>query len=72
MSRMQLPECWWYSLNMHGEGHAILPPLKIKPVLTWTAKHLMYKDGKLEQSSQMPIEKISIELLRRPCNINNL
>ena len=26
MCRMQLPQYWWYTLNLHGEGKAIMPP----------------------------------------------
>jgi ATP-dependent Clp protease adapter protein ClpS len=35
MCRMQLPEHWWYTLNSHGEGKAIVQ-FKVKPILSWT------------------------------------
>ena len=45
MSRLPLPEHWWYYLNdAHGEGHTVKPPLKIKAVLSWTAKHKICKN----------------------------
>lgn len=72
MCRLHLPDNWWYSLNLHGEGHAILPPLKIKQVLSWTCKHQILEDNILTQAPRMPIEKLCIDILRRPCNINNL
>ena len=33
LSRLPLPGQWWWYINIHGEGHAIEPPLKIKPIL---------------------------------------
>lgn len=72
MSRMQLPETWWYILNTHGEVHAIKPPLKIKQVLKWTPKHQILENSKLTPGLQMPIEKICIDFVKRPCNIKNI
>ena len=72
MSRMQLPEQWWYALNLHGGGYTISSDLKIRQVLSWTPNFQIFKDGKLVQGHQMPIEKICIDFLRHPCNINNL
>ena len=72
MSRMQLPNQWWYTLNTYGEGYAIRPPLKMKQVLSWISKHQILKNGKLTHGPQMPIENICIDFVKRPCNINNL
>ncbi len=72
LSRLPLPDQWWYWLNVHSEGQAILPPLKIKPVLSWTAKKHVFKDNKLSQAPQVPIEKLCLDLLKHPCNVNNL
>jgi hypothetical protein len=72
MCRMQLPEYWWYTLNLHGEGEAIMPPFKIKPILSWTPYHQIIRDGLLTQAPKMPIEKLCIDSVRRPCNVNNL
>jgi hypothetical protein len=69
---MLLPEQWWYTLNTHGEGHAIRPPLKIKQVLSWTPKHQILKNGKLTEGAQMPIERICIDFVKRSCNMYNL
>ena len=52
MSRMQLPDQWWYTLNTYGEGYAIRPPLKMKRVLSWTPKHQIVKNGKLTHGPQ--------------------
>ena len=72
LSRLSLPDQWWYYLNSHGEGRAIEPPLKIKAILSWTPKKNIYKGNKLSQAPQLPIEKLCLEMLKRPCNVNNL
>ncbi|CAB4044741.1 Hypothetical predicted protein [Paramuricea clavata] len=73
LARLRLPEHWWYTLDKygHGEGRGI-QQLKIKPVLSWTPKHQIFKDGKLTDAPQMPIEKLCIDILRRCCNTHNL
>lgn len=67
-----LPNNWWFFLNKHGQGQAVKNPLKIKPVLSWTPATLIYQDGKLIQGPQMPLEKLCIEILKRPCDVHNL
>ena len=69
---MQLPEYWWYTLNPHGEGKAIMPPFKIKPILSWMPNRQIIKDGIVTQAPKMRIEKLCIDCIRRPCNVNNL
>jgi len=67
-----LPDYWWYYLNDHGQGQAVKSPLKIKPVISWSSRHNMYKDGKLVPAPRMPIEKLCVHILRRACGSNNL
>ena len=72
MSRLPLPDKWWYWLNTHGEGYAIDPPIKLKQILSWTPKKHVPENGKLSQAPQLPIEKLCLDMLKRPCNIENL
>ncbi|KAJ7375134.1 La ribonucleoprotein [Desmophyllum pertusum] len=67
-----LPNHWWYFLNDHGQGQAAKSPLKIKAVLSWTPAHQIYKDGKLIAAPRMPLEKLCVDILRRPCDADNL
>ena len=57
-----LPKNWWFFLNKHGPGQAVKNPLKIKP----------YQDGKLIEGPRMPLEKLYIDILKRPCDVHNL
>lgn len=72
LTRLALPEHWWYQLNEHGEGHAIQPPIKIKPILSWSPKKQIMEDNKLCKAPRLPIEKLCVDLLKRPCNMYNL
>lgn len=67
-----LPAHWWYFFNERSEGLAIDFPIKVKPVLSWTPAHFFKKDGKLCQASRFPMEKISITIVKRPCNLQNI
>ena len=73
LSRLPLPDNWWYYLSVvHAQGQAVKPPLKIKPVLSWTALSQKVEHGKLVQALRMPIEKLCVDILRRPCDNNNV
>ena len=72
LALLKLPEHWWNYLNDHGQGQAVKPPLKIKPVLSWTPATQVFKDGKLIVRKRMPIEKLCVNILRRPCDTTNL
>lgn len=67
-----LPSHWWYYLDIHGEGMAIVFPLKVKPMLSWSRKHCIKKAGSLHEAPRIPIEKIQIGMGRRACNIDNV
>jgi len=67
-----LPDYCWYFLNDHGQGQAVESHLKIKPVLSWTPAHQINKDGKLIPAPRMPGGKLGVDILRRPCDVNNL
>ena len=68
----KLPQNWWYFLNRDGEGQAVKSPLKIKPVLSWTPAIQVFTGSKLLPSPRMPLEKICVDILRRPCGVENL
>lgn len=67
-----LPENWWYQLNDDGEGTAVKFPIKIKALLSWSTKCNMVKDGKLVKAPRFPLEKLSITIIRKACNLKNL
>ena len=60
-----LPEDWWYHLNQDGAGIAINFPLKAKPVLSWSPKKFIKKDGNLVEAKRFPIEKIRLTVIRK-------
>jgi len=69
-----LPNHWWYHLDHNGEGQAIDCPVKIRSFLSWTpAYYVCHDNGKfLHQAPRLPLEKLCINMAKRPCNINNL
>lgn len=67
-----LPQYWWYFEDKHGEGMAIDFPIKIKPVLSWSATHYFKKDGVLCKAPRFPVEKLCIEIAKKPCNFDNV
>ena len=63
LSRLPLPEHWWYFLNKsHEEGYAVQPPMKIKPVLSWTFPHKIRKDNKIMAAPRLPVERLRIDI----------
>lgn len=73
VSRLKfLPNNWWYFLNENGEGKAVDFPIKVKPVLSWSPLTFELCKGKLCQAPRMPLEKLKLYILKRPCNVNNL
>ena len=73
LSRLPLPEHWWYFLNKsHEEGYAVQPPMKIKPVLSWTFPRKIRKDNKIMAAPRLPVERLRIDILKRPCNSENI
>lgn len=67
-----LPEHWWYYLDEHGEGRAVDFPIKIKPLLTWSPAHHIKRAGRLVKAPRFPIEKLSVTMVKRACNLQNL
>ena len=67
-----LPSHWWYYLDEHGEGQAVVFPIKIKPLLTWTPSYYIWLDNKLQQAPRIPQEKLLVTIARRCCNTTNL
>ena len=62
-----LSQHWWYFLNEHGEGFAIDFPIKIKPVLSWSPAHYFNKHGLLCKAPRFPLEKLCMEVAKKPC-----
>ncbi|KAK2547465.1 hypothetical protein P5673_032547 [Acropora cervicornis] len=67
-----LPEHWWYYLDEHGEGRVVDFPIKIKPLLTWSPAHHIKRAGRLVKAPRFPIEKLSVTMVKRACNLQNL
>ena len=72
LALLKLPEHWWNYLNEHSQGQAVKPPLKIKPILSSTPATQVFKDDKLIVRQRMPLEKLCVDILRRPCDTTNL
>lgn len=66
-----LPENWWYVLDGNGEGNAVDFPIKVKPVLSWSPSSYMLQAGRLCKAPRLPRERLSITVLKRPCNVDN-
>ena len=60
-----LPDNWWYNVNADGNGIAIDFPLKAKPVLSWSPKKFLKKDGQIVEAPRYPIEKVCLTVIRR-------
>lgn len=67
-----LPAGWWYCLNHDGEGIAIDFPVKAKPILSWSQKKIIKKDGKLVKGAQFTIEKVCLTIIRKPCTLESI
>lgn len=67
-----LPTHWWYYMNEHGEGMAVDFPLKIKAVLSWSCAHYYLNHGHAVKAARFPVEKICVNIAKRPCNVRNL
>lgn len=68
----ELPDNWWYTVDKHGEGYAIDFPMKIKPLPTSTTSSCIWKNNSIVDGPRMPIEKLCIVIVKRPCNIDSL
>ena len=60
-----LPRTWWYCLYLHGQGRAVNFPIKLKPVLSWTAPHFIIESNELKMAKRAPIEKVQIHVPRK-------
>lgn len=67
-----LPEHWWYYLDQHGQGQAIDFPIKVKQVLTWSAAHYVCKGDSVEPCRRIPIERLCITIVKKPCDKYNV
>lgn len=67
-----LPDDWFYILNDHGEGKAIQFPIKAKAIVSWSPSRFVSRNGKLEISPRVPLEIVTIDLVKRACNIDNI
>lgn len=67
-----LPGNWWYHLNQDGDGVAIDFPLKVKPILSWSPKTFVKRNGSLVEARRFPIEKVCLTVIRKACTAENL
>lgn len=67
-----LPPHWCYFLNEHGEGLAVDFPIKIKPVLSWSAAHYFKKDKKLCKAPRFPQEKLCTTFVKKSCTLESV
>ena len=67
-----IPTNWWYVLDLHGEGTAVEFPIKVKPVLSWSPSTYMTKEGRLCKAPRLPNERLSISILKKPCNTDTI
>ena len=63
-----LPSHWWY----YGEGMSTDFPIKVKLILSWSTVHHYFSNGKVCKAQWLPLEKLFVTIVRRPCNVNNL
>ena len=68
-----LPDNWWYVANGDGDGVQIDFPFKAKMVLSWSPK-VFTKDpsGKMVPTKRFPQEKICLNIIRKPVNIDTI
>ena len=62
-------------MSEHSEVIAVHFPINVKPVLSWSPFHLFiyyFSDGKVYKAQQFPLEKLCMNIVKRPWNINNL
>ncbi len=67
-----LPDDWFYTLNEHGEGFAVLFPIKAKPKVSLSPSRFVSRNGKLEKAQRIPLEKVTIDFVKRACNVDNI
>lgn len=63
---------WYYLLNEHGEGSKIDFPIKARAAVSWSKLRYHHSDGKLQKSPRLPIEKVSLHILKKACDVSNL
>ena len=62
-------------MSEQSEGIAVHLVINVKPVLSWSSFHLIFSyfsNGKVYKAQQVPLEKLCMTIVKRPCNINNL
>ena len=67
-----LPPDWYYWLDQHGERKSIDFPMKAKPTVSWTTSKYIMNNGKLVKAPKLPVEKISLTIVKRACDINSV
>ena len=67
-----LPQNWWFYLNERGVGSAIHFPITIKPILNWSVAVHVRQRSQLVAGPRMPLEKLCVRVVKRPCNVSNL
>lgn len=68
-----LPSNWWYVANENGDGIQIDFPMKAKPVLSWSPKvFIKGASGNMVAAKRFPREKICLNIIRKPFNVDNI
>ena len=63
------PQGWFRCLDKNGDGAEVLFPIRLQAHLSWSTKRLHCQNGVLVESQRMPLEKLSIDFLRKPVSI---
>ncbi len=67
-----LPDDWFYTLNEHGEGFTVQFPIKAKPKDVLSSSGFVSRSGRLEKAQRIPLEKVTIDFVKRACNVDNI
>ena len=63
------PQGWFQCLDKNGDGAEILFPIRLQTQLSWSTKRMHCQNGALVKSLRMPLEKLSIDFLRKPISM---
>lgn len=67
---LNLPLGWDQCLDKNGDGVAIQYPVRIDPHLSWSAQRLASYNGELVDKPRMPLEKLTIDFVRKPFSVS--
>jgi len=64
------PQCWYQCLDKNGDGVEIEFPIRLQLHFSWSPKRRTCQNGVLTETRRMPLEKLSIDFLRKPFSIS--